>query len=358
MRSLQCPDGLSRPARLHRPTRSARRVEASRAPCRSEARDDGAVRPRAEERRSRAAVRKPGGGVPRAGRRHHSRPRQPLRHAAARGAGDGGGRRRLARGAARDRPPARVPQGAGAAEEPQGRVAEHAPGVHEGARHGAEGALVRAMPGRDVGRRGRRSRAAAGADLLARRCGAAHHLGPYGHARTAQEAAEPRHLPAAGDCAEQGHHALARPPRRRARLPRSRARASRHAVSGGRGARRRSGDDPRRGDAGAGLAVGVPVRRPAARRAHRARQVRFARPRSPRVGGDRARRLPAARCGRSHRVRDGGRGPVRRPHRLLQRSGALSRLHDRAHHAAPRPHLPFDVHRQAAGRAGDARASR
>ena len=50
--------------------------------------------------------------------------------------------------------------------------------------------------------------------------GAADHLGPHGDARAAQDAAEPRHLPAAGDRAEQGDHALARPSRRRARFPR------------------------------------------------------------------------------------------------------------------------------------------
>ena len=49
--------------------------------------------------------------------------------------------------------------------------------------------------------------------------------------------------------------------RRRARLPRPRARASGHAVPGRGRARRRPGDDPRRGDAGARLALRVPVRR-------------------------------------------------------------------------------------------------
>ena len=124
----------------------------------------------------------------------------------------------------------------------------------------------------------RRSRAPAGADLLARRRRAADHLGAHGHARPAQEAAEPRHLSPAGDRARQGDHALARASRRRARFPRSCARASGHAVPGRGRARRRSGDDPRRGDAGAGHAVRVPVRGPAARRAHRDRQVPLARP--------------------------------------------------------------------------------
>ena len=45
----------------------------------------------------------------------------------------------------------------------------------------------------------RRPRPAARADLLARRRGAAHHLGPHGDARAAQAASEPRHLSPAGD---------------------------------------------------------------------------------------------------------------------------------------------------------------
>ena len=48
---------------------------------------------------------------------------------------------------------------------------------------------------------------------------------------------------------------------------------TRRAVSGRGRARRRSGDDPRRGDAGARHAVRIPVRRPAARRADRDREV-------------------------------------------------------------------------------------
>jgi hypothetical protein len=43
--------------------------------------------------------------------------------------------------------------------------------------------------------------APARADVLAGRRRAAHHLGPHRDARAAQDAAEPRHLPAAGDCA-------------------------------------------------------------------------------------------------------------------------------------------------------------
>ena len=114
------------------------------------------------------------------------------------------------------------------------------------------------------------------------------------------------------------------------------------------------GDDPGRGDAGARFAVRVPVRRPAARRAHRDRQVPVARPVGAGDRGDRARRFHPPRRERPHRLRDGRRRAVRRPHRLLQRRRALPGADDRAHHAAPRPDLPLDVHGQAAGRAGGA----
>ena len=62
-----------------------------------------------------------------------------------------------------------------------------------------------------------------------------------------------------------------------------------------RRARRRSRDDPRRGDAGARFAVRIPVRGSAARRAHRDRQVPHARPAGAGDGRDRARRLHPAR---------------------------------------------------------------
>ena len=57
------------------------------------------------------------------------------------------------------------------------------------------------------------------ADLLARRRRPADHLGPDGHQRSEQGPAEPRHLPSASDWPQQGHHALAEPPWRRAGLP-------------------------------------------------------------------------------------------------------------------------------------------
>ena len=114
----------------------------------------------------------------------------------------------------------------------------------------------RAVPGGGCRRRRRRPRHAAGADLLARRRRPADHLGPGHHARAAGRAErapapEPGHLPPAGDRPAPGHHALARPPRRRARLPRLRARQARPALPDRGGARCRPGDHPRRGDAGA-----------------------------------------------------------------------------------------------------------
>ena len=88
-----------------------------------------------------------------------------------------------------------------------------------------------------------------------------------------------------------------------------------------------------------GHAVGIPVRRTAARRAHRDREMPDARSAGAGVGRDRARRLHPARRERSERLRDRARRPVRRSHRLLQRGRALSGVHDRAHHDAPRSDL-------------------
>ncbi len=107
--------------------------------------------------------------------------------------------------------------------EPQGRLAEHAAGVHAGDADGAEGAFVGAMPGDRVGRRRGRPRATAGADLLAGRRLAADHLGPDGDARPAESETEPRHLPAAGALAQSRDHALAQHTGRGARFSRPRA---------------------------------------------------------------------------------------------------------------------------------------
>ena len=195
--------------------------------------------------------------------------------------------------------------------------------------------------------------------------------GPQG-VPDAARAAEPGHLPPAGDRPAPGHHALAGASRRRARLPRLRAGQPGPAVSDRGGAGRRPGDDPRRGDAGARHAVGVPVRRPAARQPHR--------------GGRRVVGEPAEAAGAGQR-RDRARGPhpggaagLRRERastawRLREIGGYLHALEGPfgdhtgyyneqdwfpvfeidAPDAPPRPDLPLDLHRQAARRAGGAR---
>ena len=226
----------------------------------------------------------------------------------ARRAGDGRRPDELASVPARHGPPARVPEGARAAEEPRRRVAQHAPAVHEGARHGAEGATRGTVPGRRVGGRRRRSRAAADADVLAGRCGAADHLGTDGHARPAQEAAESRHLPPAGD-----------------------RRATRSSCAGSRTAAARwifattrwrhpgapfpiavaLGADPA---TILGAVTPVPdtlseyqFAGHAARRPHGDRQVPDARPAGAGVRRDRARRLSSTRRERSDRIRNARR---------------------------------------------------
>jgi len=95
-------------------------------------------------------------------------------------------------------------------------------------------------------------------------------------------------------------------------------------------------------------AVGIPVRRPPARRQDRSGEMPRQRPAGAGICRDRAR-------GRDPSGRNGTRRPLRRPHRLLQRAGNLPGLHGRARHAAARPDLPQHLHRQAAGRTGDPR---
>ena len=135
---------------------------------------------------------------------------QPLRHAAPRGAGHGAGK---PGGAARGRPDAGLPEGTRAAEGHQGRLGKTAH-AQAGARWRPRCA-PRRRARRCVGGQGRRSRASADPALLARRRGAADHLGADHHARPEQAAPEPRHLPPAGAGAEQTDHALAGAPRRR-----------------------------------------------------------------------------------------------------------------------------------------------
>ena len=162
---------------------------------RSAARDDRDLRPRAEGGRAGAAVRAAEGA-------HDSGARQSVRHAAARRARHGVARRDRRRNALREhRQAARVPQGAGAAEGLARTLAEHAgPAWPRRCSHMAPKEVTSA-PCQEI--------VWEGADVdLARLpiqtcwpgdAGAAHHLGSHRHARAAQEAPEPRHLPPAGD---------------------------------------------------------------------------------------------------------------------------------------------------------------
>ncbi len=146
---------------------------------------------------------------------------------------------------ARGRRTARQPEGTGGAEGParcarQGRDAEE-----RAVGHGTAGSPRGARAGSRLGRQRRRPGAASRPDLLAGRRRPADHLGTGRHPRAAQEAAEPRDLPPAGDRPQQADHALAGPPRRRARLPRPRARQSGHTVSDRGGAGRGPGHHAR-----------------------------------------------------------------------------------------------------------------
>ena len=158
------PHEIHGPARLHRPTRSARRTEAHRRRGRSPSRDHRDLRPGAAKAGGPALLfERPKG---------HSMPvlanlfGTPRRVAMGMGEDDVAALREIGRLLA-------FLQGARAAQGPEGRLAEHAAGVHAGAQHGAEGTLVGRVPGRGVGGRRRRPRAPAGADLLARRRGPA-----------------------------------------------------------------------------------------------------------------------------------------------------------------------------------------
>src|SRR5690606_20141634 len=87
--------------------------------------------------------------------------------------------------------------------------------------HDAEGTAWRTVPGNRLGRQRRRSVEVADPALLAGRHRASYYMGTGNYKGTAQETAEPGHLPPAGDRAQQGHHALAGASRRRAGFPRT-----------------------------------------------------------------------------------------------------------------------------------------
>ena len=225
--------------------------------------------------------------------------------------------------------------------------------------HGAEGAILRAVPGDRLGRRRRRPRAPAGADLLARRRRAAHHLGPDRHARPAQDAPEPRHLPAAGDRAQQGDHALAGA-RAAARsifaTTRSRIPGTPFPIAVALGA-----------DPATILGAVTPVPDTLSEyqfagllRGARTEIVKclVARPAGAGVGGDRARGLHPSRRRRSDRLRDALEGPFGDHTGYYNEVERFPGVDDRAHHDAARSDLPLDLHRQAARRARRCSASR
>ena len=98
------------------------------------------------------------------------------------------------------------------------------------------------------------------------------------------------------------------------------------------------------GDAGAGHAVGISVRRPAARPQGRAGGLQDRAAEGAGGSGDRAGR-PCVAGGLPRR------GALWRPHRLLQFGRAVPGLHHQRHHHAAPADLPLHLHRPAAGRA-------
>ena len=144
------------------------------------------------------------------------------------------------------------------------------------------------------------------------------------------------------------------------------------AVPDRRGAGRRPGHHPGRGDAGARHAVGVPVRRPAARQPHRGGRHRRRRGRAEAAGAgqrrDRARRPHPAGAGRLRRRQRARRASCSEQdgylHALEGPFGDHTGYYNEqdwfpvfridAPHAPARPDLPLHLHRQAARRAGRA----
>ena len=123
------------------------------------------------------------------------------------------------------------------------------------------------------------------------------------------------------------------------------ARREARAAAGGGGDRRRSRHHPRRGDAGARHAVGIPVRRPAARQQGRAGRLQDRAAEGAGRGRDRARGPCRARRLRRRRARTATTPAIT----TRSSSSRCSRV-TRDHHAA-RPDLSLDLHRPAARRA-------
>ena len=170
---------------------------------------------------------------------------------------------------------------------------------------------------------------AAGANLLAGRRRAAHHLAHRDYpaaGRRRRVRLQSRHLPHAGHGQRRHDHALAADARRRGASPAMGRAGARYAR--GRGHRRRSGHDPRGSHARARRRQrACPCRHPG-RQAARA----CALPHHPAAcAGQRADRARRHRL--AHRNRDGR--PFRRPHRLLQSGRAVPRFPPETH-AHPR----------------------
>ena len=333
-----------------------RRPQTRHGACRSEARDDGAMRSRVARARSRAAVRasrgpisaRPNGAtIPRA--------RQPVRHAAARREGDGRRPGRLA-GALRE-----VGRLLGFLKEPEPpkslvdawrttrpvfmKVLDMAPKQRSSGPcqdvvwEGTDVDLARlpiqtCWPG-DAG-----PLITWGLTVTRGPNKKRQNLGIYRQQVIARNKVIMRWLAHRGGALDFRDHARAN---------------ARDAVSGRRRARRRSGDDPRRRHAGPRHVVRIPVRRPAARRPHRDRQLPDARP----AGADVARRSSSKASSpgreRSDRIRTALEGPFGDHTGYYNEAERFPGAHDRADHAAARSDLSLDLHRQAARRARDAR---
>ena len=214
----------------------------------------------------------------------------------------------------------------------------------------------RALPGDRLGRRRCRPRAAADPDLLAGRRRAADHLGLDVTRGPAQDAAEPRHLPPAGDRAATRSSCAGWRTAAARSIFAIRHGQSGAAVSDRGGAGRRPGDHPRRGDAGAGY----PVANTSSPGCCAARAPRSSNAIGQRTAGagDAPRscwKATSIRMRTIRRLRAALEGPFGDHTGYYNEQESFPGVHDRAHHHAARPDLSLDLHRQAARRAGRAR---